>query len=141
MLSKEQRPSTWPSSTSATSYGIAPVSPASRATSSFGTNRNSAAGSTKRLINHGQAMRSTLAFSRVIHFIGLISGLLPYDNDRKRARQHRSATGSPSARRTRSGRRRRAVLGRDQQYPVRLHIQRHRFRTRHRLDVLFHFEC
>src|SRR5437764_440805 len=32
---------------------------------------NSASGSTKRLINHGQAMRSTLAFSRVTHFIAV----------------------------------------------------------------------
>src|SRR5262249_45552275 len=34
-----------------------------------GTNRNSGFGSMKRLINHGQAMRSTRARSRVIHFM------------------------------------------------------------------------
>src|SRR5437868_10819955 len=35
---------------------------------SGGRNTNSASGSTKFLINHGQATRSTLIFSRVIHF-------------------------------------------------------------------------
>src|SRR5712691_7423684 len=34
-----------------------------------GTNRNSGFGSMKRLINHGQAMRSTRACSRVTHFM------------------------------------------------------------------------
>src|SRR2546426_10858551 len=42
-------------------------------TSSAGTNRNSASGSTNRRISHGQATRSTLAFLRVTHFIGFAS--------------------------------------------------------------------
>src|SRR5437879_614183 len=36
---------------------------------SAGTNRNSASRSMKRLISHGHAIRSTRAFSRVIHFM------------------------------------------------------------------------
>src|SRR6185295_15074712 len=42
---------------------------ASAITWSAGTNRNSASLSTNFLISHGQATRSTLTFSRVIHFM------------------------------------------------------------------------
>src|SRR5215472_4871367 len=67
--SKLQRPSTWPSSTSFTSYGMAPSRSATAGTSSTGTYRNSASASTNRRISHGHATRSTLAFFRVTHFI------------------------------------------------------------------------
>src|SRR4029077_11115644 len=40
---------------------------------SRGRNTNSASGSTKFRINHGQATRSTFIFSRVIHFMPLRS--------------------------------------------------------------------
>src|SRR5712692_10399252 len=43
-----------------------------------GTNRNSGFGSMKQLISHGQAMRSTRARSRVIHFM---TSLLSQRND------------------------------------------------------------
>src|SRR5215813_6718614 len=38
-------------------------------TSAGGTNRNTGSSSMNRVISHGHAMRSTLAFSRVTHFI------------------------------------------------------------------------
>jgi hypothetical protein len=38
-------------------------------TSPAGTNRNTGSRSMNRLINHGHAIRSTRAFSRVTHFI------------------------------------------------------------------------
>jgi hypothetical protein len=65
MDSKEQRPSWWPSSTPGASKGTAPVSCATRSISLFGTNRNSASLSTKRLISHGRATRSTWTCERV----------------------------------------------------------------------------
>src|SRR5262249_39546800 len=85
MLSNEQRPSTWPNSTPLTSNGMAPSRPATSSTSLFGTKRNSAFGSTNRRINQGQAMRSTLASSRVTHFINkspLSIGSRPRGNSR-----------------------------------------------------------
>src|SRR3984893_13809675 len=48
---------------------MAPSRCATAATSSAGTKRNSASLSTNRLISQGQAIRSTLAFFRVTHFI------------------------------------------------------------------------
>src|SRR5215831_14601854 len=54
------------------SYGIAPRFLASDATSVAGTKMNSGWESMKREINHGQAMRSTRARSRVIHFMGCL---------------------------------------------------------------------
>src|SRR5437773_7901479 len=53
------------------SYGIAFSLFATSSTWLDGTNRNSGFGSTKRVINHGQAMRSTRARSRVTHFMAL----------------------------------------------------------------------
>src|SRR5579862_9729137 len=50
---------------------MAPRRLASSITLSDGTNTNSASLSTNFLISHGQAKRSTLTYSRVIHFIGL----------------------------------------------------------------------
>jgi hypothetical protein len=50
--------------------GIAPVACATDCTRSDGTYRNSASGSMNRKISHGQAIRSILGRSRVIHFIG-----------------------------------------------------------------------
>src|SRR6266545_7414325 len=50
---------------------MAPSRRAVSVTRSSGTNRNSAAGSTKRWISHGQAIRSTRAFLRVTHFIAI----------------------------------------------------------------------
>src|SRR5215467_4082284 len=51
------------------SNGIASCSLACSSRSFSSTKRNSACGSTNRLINHGQATRSTLMSLRVIHFI------------------------------------------------------------------------
>src|SRR5215472_7795802 len=51
------------------SNGIASCSLACSSRSLSSTKRNSACGSTKRLINHGQATRSTWMSFRVIHFI------------------------------------------------------------------------
>src|SRR5215471_10533910 len=51
------------------SNGIASCSLACSSRSFSSTKRNSACGSTNRLINHGQATRSTLMSFRVIHFI------------------------------------------------------------------------
>ena len=42
----------------------------------LGKKANSASGSTNRLISHGQAIRSTFAFSRVTHLIKLAPGSL-----------------------------------------------------------------
>src|SRR5262245_9686545 len=53
------------------SYGIALRFFASATTSFAGTKMNSGRGSMKREINHGHAMRSTRARSRVIHFISV----------------------------------------------------------------------
>src|SRR5258706_4648487 len=49
---------------------------ASAITFSAGTNTNSASLSTNFLMSHGQATRSTLTFSRVIHFITVLLVLL-----------------------------------------------------------------
>src|SRR5262245_29383800 len=54
------------------SYRIAPRFFASATTSFAGTKMNSGWRSMKREINHGQAMRSTRARSRVIHFMGVV---------------------------------------------------------------------
>src|SRR5215475_3830619 len=54
------------------SYGIAPRFFASDATSFAGTKMNSGWGSMKRDTNHGHAMRSTRARSRVIHFMVVV---------------------------------------------------------------------
>src|SRR6516165_9747957 len=51
------------------SNGIASCSLASSSKCFSSTNRNSACGSTKRLISQGHATRSTLLSLRVIHFI------------------------------------------------------------------------
>src|SRR5215469_15051935 len=51
------------------SNGIASCSLACSSRSFSSTKRNSACGSTNRLINHGHATRSTLMSFRVIHFI------------------------------------------------------------------------
>src|SRR5439155_22500319 len=67
--SKLHRPSMRPSSTPPTSYGIAASRSATAVTSGAGTYRNSASGSMKRLMSHGHAIRSTLAFFLVTHFI------------------------------------------------------------------------
>src|ERR1700693_4686689 len=67
--SKLQRPSICPSSAPLTSYGIASSRCTTVATSSAGTKRNSASLSMKRLMSQGHAIRSTLAFFRVTHFI------------------------------------------------------------------------
>src|SRR5882762_2316643 len=67
--SKLQRGPSWDSSTPSTSNGMAPVSRATRATSSGDTNRNSASLSMKRSISQGHAIRSILGRSRVTHFI------------------------------------------------------------------------
>src|SRR6266850_7668679 len=67
--SKEHCGPRWPSSTSGMSYGIAFSRLLAATTSRAGTNRNSGLGSMNRAISHGQAMRSTRARSRVIHFM------------------------------------------------------------------------
>src|SRR5437868_4208711 len=51
------------------SNGVAPSRSATACTWSAGTYRNSASGSTNRLISHGHATRSTFGRSRVTHFI------------------------------------------------------------------------
>src|SRR2546429_9099009 len=66
-----------PSSASGMSYGVAPSRSATDSTWSLGAYKNSALGSTKRLISQGQAMRSTLGRSRVTHFIVGLLPLLP----------------------------------------------------------------
>src|SRR5438105_3220401 len=65
--SKEQRPSTCPSSAPSTSNGVASFSFATRPTSRGSTYRNSASASMKRRTSHGHAIRSTAAFLRVTH--------------------------------------------------------------------------
>src|SRR5258706_2852676 len=67
--SKLQRGPSWDSSTPSTLNGTAPVSLATRPTSSGDTNRNSASLSMKRSISQGHAIRSILGRSRVTHFI------------------------------------------------------------------------
>src|SRR5512132_2088450 len=67
--SKLHRGPSCDSSTPTTSNGMAPDSRATRATSSGGTNRNSAPGSMKRSISQGHAIRSIFGRSRVTHFI------------------------------------------------------------------------
>src|SRR6266404_6151883 len=67
--SKLQRGPSWDSSTPSTSNGTAPISRATRDTSSGDTNRNSASLSMKRSISQGHAIRSILGRSRVTHFI------------------------------------------------------------------------
>src|SRR5262245_44512415 len=69
MASKLHRPAWWPNSTPGTSNGVAPSRLATSATSSAGTNKNSAAGSTNLRISHGHATRSTFTRSRVTHFM------------------------------------------------------------------------
>src|SRR5215831_1543254 len=54
------------------SYGVAPSRSATAFTWSPGTYRNSASGSTNRLMSHGHAIRSTFGRSRVTHFIRLL---------------------------------------------------------------------
>src|SRR6266849_8514478 len=58
---------------------MAPSRSATSITWSVGTNRNSASLSTNFLISQGQATRSTLTCSRVIHFIVCFSFLLNRD--------------------------------------------------------------
>src|SRR5437588_7138969 len=58
-----------PSSASGMSYGVAPSRSATDNTWSFGAYKNWALGSTKRMISHGHAMRSTFGRSRVTHFM------------------------------------------------------------------------
>src|SRR5438445_10077157 len=65
--SKEQRPSTCPSSAPSTSNGVASFSFATRPTSRGSTYRNSASASMKRRTSQGHAIRSTAAFLRVTH--------------------------------------------------------------------------
>src|SRR5215510_14825530 len=68
----------WPNSTSFTSYGVAASRLATSMTWSAGTNKNSACGSMNFRISQGQATRSTLTFSRVIHFMmELLLGVAP----------------------------------------------------------------
>lgn len=50
-------------------HGIAPSRALVASTSSAGTKRNSASGSTKRVISHGQATRSTFTRARVTYFM------------------------------------------------------------------------
>src|ERR1700704_6568277 len=70
---------------------------ASAITFSPGTNTNSASLSTNFLISHGQATRSTLTFSRVIHFmlrspvwllLRRTSGVRKHENSTMRGRNH-----------------------------------------------------
>jgi hypothetical protein len=72
VASNEHSSPRWPSWAPGASYGVAPSRRATSCTWSAGTYRNSASGSTKRLINHGHAMRSTLGRSRVTHFMSLV---------------------------------------------------------------------
>src|SRR5262245_5536625 len=58
------------------SYGMAPSRSATCRTWLLGTNKNVGSLSMKRLINQGHAMRSTRAFSRVIHFMTWGASLL-----------------------------------------------------------------
>src|SRR5262249_42059677 len=69
MASKEHSLPWWPSSTLLTSYGIAPRRFASSMTLSAGTKYKSACLATNFLMRQGLATRSTLTYSRVIHFI------------------------------------------------------------------------
>src|SRR5437660_2682419 len=77
--SKEQRSRTCPSSTRGTSEGMAPSRSATAMTWLAGTKRNVGFLSMNRVISHGQAMRSTRAFSRVTHFISDLPLLLRLD--------------------------------------------------------------
>src|SRR3978361_2139886 len=69
---------------------------ASAITFSPGTNTNSASLSTNFLISHGHATRSTLTFSRVIHFMLTLlqclcpstSGVRKHENSAVRGRNH-----------------------------------------------------
>src|SRR5262245_50427078 len=73
------------------SYGIASSRPATARTSFGGTNRNSGFGSMKRVMSHGQAMRSTRARSRVTHFMLVLLSQREDDEPHSRARgnEHR----------------------------------------------------
>src|ERR1041385_3307393 len=66
--SKLQRGPSWLSSTPSTSKGMASSSAASLRTSFGAAKRNTGSLSMKRAMSQGQAMRSTLGCSRVIHF-------------------------------------------------------------------------
>src|SRR5262249_50955846 len=89
-----------PSSTPDTSNGVAPSVAAISSTLSGATNRNSASGSTKCLINHGHATRSTFTRSRVIHFISpRFSGSLDSHFDFKDALLCRSSATKATPRR------------------------------------------
>src|SRR5215210_5721804 len=78
IASKLHSPPWWPSAAPGTSYGVAPSRSATATTWSPRTYKNSASGSTNRLISHGQATRSTFGRSRVTHFtISLLVLLLP----------------------------------------------------------------
>src|SRR6266571_3004981 len=70
---------------------MAPSWEATSITWSVGTNRNSASLSTNFLMSQGQATRSTLTRSRVIHFIGMFSFSLNghhIDDKRHQGEQH-----------------------------------------------------
>src|SRR5262245_9864614 len=69
--SKLHRPRMCDSSAPGTSKGVAPVRPAVAMTASPGTNMNSAVRSMKRLMSHGQAIRSIFGRSRVTHCMSL----------------------------------------------------------------------
>src|SRR5690349_1526697 len=73
------------------SYGMAPSRSATARTSFAGTNRSSGFGSMKRMISHGQAIRSTRARSRVIHFMLVLLSHREDDQTRQRPRgdEHR----------------------------------------------------
>jgi hypothetical protein len=65
MVSKVQASPRWLQNTSSMSNGLALKCSATPLTSAGATNRNTAAGSMKRRISHGQAIRSTLGRARV----------------------------------------------------------------------------
>src|SRR5215470_17049980 len=72
IASKLHREPRWLSFTAAifgASKGVAPCRLTCSTSSFSSTNKNSACGSTKRLISQGQATRSTFTSLRVIHFI------------------------------------------------------------------------
>ena len=65
MVSNVQVSPRWLQNTSSMSNGVALKRSATASTSDGATNRNTASGSTKRRISHGQAMRSTFGRARV----------------------------------------------------------------------------
>src|SRR5258708_580608 len=92
---------------------------------SAGTNRNSGLLSMKRLISHGQAIRSTRAFSRVIHFMSVSFGMRLSAHFVNRRAMSRRQKGVKAVAGRRQGRRMRALLGGHAAQPL------HRLRFEH----------